>query len=388
MDEYIESKAKSPAGAISLATLTMKIDCTGDNGKKFKMSAIPDTGTTVTVVSLNVLSRHGLSPTRPSFALLCQADKITPMINNDSIKLGLAYVGARVEANCVVSEDLTDEILISWFRLKEFGVLSHKNNIPTILEHKLEWASVEQVDCSSFDVTIRYDCLQDPQSPFPNATEFERVCSELIPEGLKYHYEQTLWLQDSPYQVTIHPQRASEQIQPIVLPYSCGRGSNFLILPAIIPFCNTSLETHFKHTVAHEFGHAIIAANRELFHSLTHKGSSTVLQDSNEHAPHATCDGSVRNDIMHYTGSADPDCYGPNGRKNDAYYLNGFLTEADLQGLVMDAMFQDEDTLCGSGLGSNCTMIQPQSCLPGLLCSPDLSTIMLKNMNNYVKKHL
>ncbi|TRY81103.1 hypothetical protein TCAL_07793 [Tigriopus californicus] len=231
------------------------------------------------------------------------------------------------------------------------------NNIPTIFEGKLEWATVRQPDCNSFEVTMRYDCLEDPEYPFPNASEFSRVCDGLISEGLAFHYEQPIWLGDQRYDVTVVPVRAQEEIQPIVLPYSCGRGSNFLILPAIIPFCNTSLESHFKHTVAHEFG------------------SSTILQDSNARAPKAICDGSQRMDIMYYHESYDSSCYEVlEKRRGDAYYENGFLTEPDLQALVMNALYQDEVAWddCGLGLGQNCTTtLGYQDCLPGLVCGED-----------------
>lgn len=78
---------------------------------------------------------------------------------------------------------------------------------------------------------------------------------------------------------------------------------------------------------------------------------------------------------MYYHNSYDSGCYEALGkRRGDAYYENGFLTEPDLQALVMDALYQDELAWesCGLGLGQNCTTAGDQECLPGLMCNEDL----------------
>lgn len=61
--------------------------------------------------------------------------------------------------------------------------ISAKDNIPTIVNGTLEWATVRQRNCDTFEVTIRYHCSEDREHPFPDPQEYSRVCDQLIPQG-------------------------------------------------------------------------------------------------------------------------------------------------------------------------------------------------------------
>ena len=74
--------------------------------------------------------------------------------------------------------------------------------------------------------------------------------------ALEKHYEQTIFIGNAPYNVDIVTEQSTNNIsQPTVLIWRCdGRGSNFLAVPALLPFCENRTESRFLDVVAHEFG--------------------------------------------------------------------------------------------------------------------------------------
>ena len=90
--------------------------------KAFNFKALPDTGTTRTIVALNVVKRHGIIPRwNPNERLLAANGK--RMSCQGTTNLKLTHNGVRINANAIVSSSVKDEILISWHDLVKLGII-------------------------------------------------------------------------------------------------------------------------------------------------------------------------------------------------------------------------------------------------------------------------
>lgn len=76
--------------------------------------------------------------------------------------------------------------------------------------------------------------------------------------GLAKHYNQDLQIGDVTYSVEVSAEiPMGIKVQKTELQYSCTqRGSNFLVTPAFLPYCDnmTEADADFMETVGHEFG--------------------------------------------------------------------------------------------------------------------------------------
>ncbi len=231
--------------------------------------------------------------------------------------------------------------------------------------------------CDEISVTLQYCCQESTKYPFPDPQTFESVCDRLN-QSFPKHYDKTLTIGTEDYDVYVSGDRVKAnncndyEVQVVELQWGCGiRGSNFLVTPAFIPYCEDEGDSDFFDTVGHEFGHAILVASKDIPHSLTHKGSSTASQNVAESAPDAICDGSITMDIMNYFQNYADECFvdpeAIHRIKGDGFYDNIELTEADTQGLVMRAKYVTVPSNCPQGIiGDICAV--DNECLNGLSC--------------------
>ena len=90
--------------------------------KAFNFKALPDTGTTRTIVALNVAKRHGIIPRwNPNERLLAANGK--RMSCQGTTNLKLTHNGVRINANAIVSSSVKDDILICWHDLVKLGII-------------------------------------------------------------------------------------------------------------------------------------------------------------------------------------------------------------------------------------------------------------------------
>ena len=88
----------------------------------FNFKALPDTGTTRTIVALNVAKRHGIIPRwNPNERLLAANGK--RMSCQGTTNLKLTHNGVRINANAIVSSSVKDDVLICWHDLVKLGII-------------------------------------------------------------------------------------------------------------------------------------------------------------------------------------------------------------------------------------------------------------------------
>ena len=86
--------------------------------------------------------------------------------------------------------------------------------IPWLLEvgeqipRRLWWSTVLSTNCAQAKVRIRYQCIKNPIEIFNITDElFESVCNDLIPLGLKKHYERNITKDGVTRELIIEPLR-------------------------------------------------------------------------------------------------------------------------------------------------------------------------------------
>jgi hypothetical protein len=107
----------------------------------FSFSCMPDTGSTRTIISLNLAKKHNLitGPKKPHMKLTDASRKRMQIEGLATIQVQPRYINNRknkgtrwktVEA--IVSDAMKDEILLSWGDLKKLGCIS--DNFPMVME--------------------------------------------------------------------------------------------------------------------------------------------------------------------------------------------------------------------------------------------------------------
>ena len=95
----------------------------GNKFRTFGHKITPDSGSTRTIFAKDVLDKHKI-PYRPntSNGTLFNASK-KPMIVNGIVDLTAKFNGNSKQINGLVSEDLKDTILLSWYDAEDLGSL-------------------------------------------------------------------------------------------------------------------------------------------------------------------------------------------------------------------------------------------------------------------------
>jgi len=86
--------------------------------------AIPDSGAGASIVSLALVEKHGWKPF-PCSIPLKQADG-APLPVHGALYLDVEYLGLTISAGCFVSPALQDGLLLSWFHMRDLGLLTDR----------------------------------------------------------------------------------------------------------------------------------------------------------------------------------------------------------------------------------------------------------------------
>ena len=119
-----KSKNKT-ASTRNPATPKMSIEISAATQHKFKpftMMALPDSGTTRTLIAHNVAKRHGLRIDKSGVEPI-EAANATSMPCEGSVIVNISCNGITTQTNALVSSALRDEVLISWHDLQRLKVL-------------------------------------------------------------------------------------------------------------------------------------------------------------------------------------------------------------------------------------------------------------------------
>ena len=94
------------------------------SGQEFKFDALPDTGSTRTIVSYDIAKRYGLKiQTKQKEALFAANDQLMPC--EGKLDLNISYMGRTVQVDAIVTSAMRNEVLISWHDLISLRVISH-----------------------------------------------------------------------------------------------------------------------------------------------------------------------------------------------------------------------------------------------------------------------
>ena len=91
---------------------------------EFEHDIIPDSGSSRTIIAKNLLDKRGITfePNHKNRELFNASSN--PMTVNGTVKLTSTFQGNPTLIDALVSENLKDTILLSWYDAKELGSLS------------------------------------------------------------------------------------------------------------------------------------------------------------------------------------------------------------------------------------------------------------------------
>ena len=92
--------------------------------KMFEHDVIPDSGSSQTIIAKNLLEKHGINfePNHENEELFNASSN--SMTVNGTVQLTATFYGKSALIDALVSEDLKDTILLSWYDAEELGSLS------------------------------------------------------------------------------------------------------------------------------------------------------------------------------------------------------------------------------------------------------------------------
>ena len=95
-----------------------------NSDREFTHDVIPDSGSSRTIFSKNLLDQHGIKfePNFDSEELFNASNN--PMTVNGTVQLTATFNGKSKQIDGLVSEDLKDHILLSWFDAEDLGSLA------------------------------------------------------------------------------------------------------------------------------------------------------------------------------------------------------------------------------------------------------------------------
>ena len=113
-------------------------------------------------------------------------------------------------SNIETLNDLLDQLgnLDSTFDSINEEVIPYLLEIGEDVPRRLWWSTVLSTNCSETKIRIRYHCLKNPIDIFNITDEmFDKICNDLIPAGIKRHYERSIIIDGEPRQLMIEPLR-------------------------------------------------------------------------------------------------------------------------------------------------------------------------------------
>ena len=134
-------------------------------GTSIRHQAIPDSGAGATIISSALVNQHGWK-TFPCSIPLRQADG-APLPIHGVLFLDVEYLGLTISAGCFVSPALQDGLLLSWFHMRDLGLLTDR--FPGITMPAIDTAETTSGPTSgrlraAFRAVLRF-CT--PKIPFP-----------------------------------------------------------------------------------------------------------------------------------------------------------------------------------------------------------------------------
>ena len=122
----VEVSCKKTMFNIPTPKLKVVVTAAEDSSKSFEFEAVPDSGTSATIIAEDLIKKAEMN------GLLWQSKGIKMRAANKTglgykgsidLKMKAPHTGAEVDVEALVSNDLTQEILISWHHLKKMGIL-------------------------------------------------------------------------------------------------------------------------------------------------------------------------------------------------------------------------------------------------------------------------
>ena len=111
--------------------------------------------------------------------------------------------------------------------------------IPWLLEvgeeisRRLWWSTVLSTNCSQTKIRIRYHCIKNPVDGFDITDDlFDKICNNIIPAGLKAHYERSITTNGVTRELLIEPLRVPTYMftKTFVIGENCNFGPGILKL--------------------------------------------------------------------------------------------------------------------------------------------------------------
>ena len=108
----------------ALATPPMDVVLSFAGGSPIHHQAVPDSGAGASIISLTLVEQNGWQ-TFPCSIPLQQADG-APLPIHGALYLDVEYRGITISAGCFVSKALKDGLLLSWFHMRDLGLLTDR----------------------------------------------------------------------------------------------------------------------------------------------------------------------------------------------------------------------------------------------------------------------
>ena len=139
-------------------TPTMRVTAAVDSAvsthenQEVPLQVIPDTGATKSVISLDIITRHGFPFNRDQTIDIVTCSEEHLMCEG-AVTLSLTYQGRKAKVECLVSSSIREMFLLCWKDLRELGVIS--TNFPQPLSGSAGQASVRRYAVADEDTDLQ-----------------------------------------------------------------------------------------------------------------------------------------------------------------------------------------------------------------------------------------
>ena len=132
--------------------------CPMRGGRPFRFNAVPDTGSTLTIISLDIAKKHNMAINEAGRERLFAVNH-ERMACEGSTLLKLAYMGQETQCEAIVSSAMREEILISWQELIHLGIIPKQFPAIIRMTHNKKPDDLDQIKLDFEDVLS--DTLDD-----------------------------------------------------------------------------------------------------------------------------------------------------------------------------------------------------------------------------------
>ena len=117
----VVASTRSASCSSSKPTPRLTVTFTHASGKSFEFRATPDTGAWRTIISEDVAKRYGIPIEEDKMKLIAANDTVMKVVGGVSLD-AKCWAGKGV-VKCLVTTDMTDDVLMSWHDLINMGIL-------------------------------------------------------------------------------------------------------------------------------------------------------------------------------------------------------------------------------------------------------------------------